>query len=102
MLFNSYSFIFIFLPLTLYLFFFVAKYSHKMALSLLFLASLIFYGWCDYRYVFILLFSILVNFSIGKKIMDSASRMMRKQFLLVGIVFNLSLLGYFKYTNFFI
>lgn len=100
MLFNSYMFIFIFLPITLLLFFNVAKYNRKAAISILFLASLIFYGWLDYRFVLILLISIVVNFVIGNYINQSVSA--RKKFLWVGIIFNLGLLSYFKYTNFFI
>lgn len=102
MLFNSYLFIFIFLPLTLLLFFSIAKYSHQAALGVLLLASLIFYGWCDYWYVVILLSSIGTNFLLGNNIIAVNSQHTKKYFLWLGIIFNLGLLGYFKYVNFFI
>lgn len=62
--------------------------------------SLFFYGYWDYHYVALLIFSILTNFLIGKKIFHSATR--KKFWLIAGIVFNLSLLFYFKYTGFFL
>lgn len=99
MLFNSYIFLFAFLPAVLLFFFYAAKYSHKGALVILFIASLIFYGWVDYRYVLPLMFSITVNFFIAKNILSSLAK---KKFLIVGLVFNLSLLGYYKYMDFFI
>ncbi|EKD71008.1 MAG: hypothetical protein ACD_46C00300G0003 [uncultured bacterium] len=102
MLFNSVVFIFFFLPITLLLFFLIAKQSQKAGLAILFLASVIFYGWNDYHYVFLLLFSILINFIISKQIISSASNLKKKYLLCLGLIFNLSLLAYFKYTNFFI
>lgn len=102
MLFNSYIFIFLFLPITLWLFFTIAKRNRSYALGILFIASIIFYGWNDYRYVFILLFSIAVNFLIGKYILKITSPSRKKNLLVNGIIFNLGLLGYFKYADFFI
>ncbi len=102
MLFNSYGFIFFFLPITLFLFFFTAKYSRQVALGILFLASMVFYGWCNYHYALLLLFSIIVNFYIGKYIIDAHRKRVAQHILLGGIIFNLGLLGYFKYTDFFI
>jgi alginate O-acetyltransferase complex protein AlgI len=101
MLFNSYIFIFLFLPITLLLFFSFARYSHRAGLVVLFLASLIFYNWYDYRYTILLLFSISVNFITSKSILKS-SQANRKYYFWFGIIFNLGLLGYFKYVNFFI
>ena len=102
MLFNSYFFIFLFLPLTLILFFNMAKYSHRLALGILFIASLIFYSWWDYRYAIPLLVSISINFLIGTQIHAATHLRARKLFLSLGIVFNLGLLAYYKYTDFFI
>ena len=102
MLFNSFIFIFLFLPITIGLFFYSAKYSSRAALSILFVASMIFYGWNNYHYVFLLLFSILINFIVGKYIVSTISKNHKKYFLYLGVTFNLFLLGYFKYTNFFI
>ena len=102
MLFNSYIFILLFLPLTLFLFFITAKFNRHVALFTLFFASLIFYGWSDYRCVMLLIFSISLNFIIGKWIIGSNSIHFKKWYLYSGLVFNLGLLFYFKYANFFI
>lgn len=102
MLFNSFIFIFVFLPGTLFLFFITAKYSRHGALLVLFLASIIFYGWCDYHYALLLLCSITTNFIVGKLIFKSTRQEIKKYYLWVGIIFNLGTLGYFKYTDFFI
>ena len=102
MLFNSFVFIFAFLPITLILFFYTAKYSQQLALGIMFLASVIFYGWNNYHYVFLLLFSIFINFSVAKYIITVVSQCQKKYFLYFGVSFNLMLLGYYKYSNFFI
>ncbi len=102
MLFNSYIFIFLFLPLTIFLFFSAAKYSREAALTVLFCASFIFYSWCDYRFGIILLISIGLNYFISSAIIATLSIKIRKQYLILGIIFNLSMLGYFKYVDFFI
>ncbi|OGT25452.1 MAG: hypothetical protein A3I77_03945 [Gammaproteobacteria bacterium RIFCSPLOWO2_02_FULL_42_14] len=101
MLFNSFIFIFGFLPATLVLFFFTAKYSKQAALTVLFVTSIIFYGWNNYHYVFLLFFSIVINFLIGKYIITTTLPQ-KKYLLFSGVIFNLLLLAYFKYFNFFI
>lgn len=106
MLFNSYIFIFVFLPLTLIGFYVIgAKGYHRLALGWLVACSLFFYAWWNPYYLGLILCSILFNFAIGKEIDVkgySPKKISRKMFLIIGIVFNLGLLGYFKYTNFFI
>ena len=99
MLFNSYEFIFLFLPITFIIFFLIAGHSQKGAVAWMVLASLFFYGWWDYRYVPLLLGSILFNYFIGTRI-EAAVR--KKAWLMAGIAGNLLLLGYFKYARFFI
>jgi alginate O-acetyltransferase complex protein AlgI len=98
MLFTSYEFIFFFLPLTTLAFFLVGRFNERAAAAWLALASLFFYGWWDYRFVILLLASICINYSIGITI----ARTQTRQRLAVGIIFNLALLCYFKYANFFI
>lgn len=68
----------------------------------MFLASIIFYGWNNYHYVFLLLFSILINFLVGRYIIGSFSPRKKKYWLCGGVVFNLFLLAYFKYADFLI
>ena len=84
------------------MFFFTAKFNRKFALCGLFVASLIFYSWLNYHYGLILISSIIVNFFISKHIVDSTTLSYRKLFLAAGITFNLGLLSYFKYVDFFI
>lgn len=99
MLFNSYIFIFIFLPIVFFAYFGLNSYK-KTSLSKLLLvgASLFFYAFWNIAYLPLLLGSILVNYYISKAILHYKS----KWFLASGVVFNLGLLGYFKYTDFFI
>lgn len=68
MLFNSFSFLLIFLPTTLLGFYWVARRDHGMAAGWLAVASLVFYGWWDYRYLLLLIGSITFNFYLGSSI----------------------------------
>ena len=104
MLFNSYIFLFLFLPLTLFGFHFIGKYSKaNLAIAWLVGASLFFYGWWNPAYLVLLLFSIIFNFTIGVFLSrNSKSNLTHKAALIIGIIINLSVLGYFKYANFFI
>lgn len=102
MLFNSYVFILFFLPFTLISFFLAAKLNRSLALAVLLLASLLFYGWNDYHFVFLLVFSILTNFLISQTMIHTQLVRPRKIIFTAGIFFNLALLSYFKYADFFI
>jgi alginate O-acetyltransferase complex protein AlgI len=103
MLFNSFGFIFLYLPITFFLFFFVAKKSHFLAALWLAVASLVFYGLWNPKFTFLLLASIVFNYSIGYLIGHAQKNPQRsKNFLIMGISINLALLIFFKYTNFFI
>lgn len=100
MLFNSYEFIFIYLPVVLVVYFFLGrKHSPAAATVWMGLASLAFYGYWDVRYVPLLLTSIVFNYSMGRNIERSNGR---KGWLCTGIFVDLALLGYFKYTAFFL
>jgi alginate O-acetyltransferase complex protein AlgI len=100
MLFNSYIFILIFLPITISVFFFIPKIrSLRFGLLWLTLASLFFYGYWNFKYLLILVTSILVNYVFGYLItIYKPSR--ARVFLVCGTIFNLSLLGYYKYADF--
>ena len=105
MLFNSYEFLFAFLPLTLAGFFLIGRrFGHGGAIAWLVLASLFYYGWWNPAYLGLILASMLVNFTIGRSIgqLDTTARSRRRLLLIAGVVFNLGLLGYFKYANFFV
>jgi D-alanyl-lipoteichoic acid acyltransferase DltB (MBOAT superfamily) len=64
--------------------------------------SLALYGWIDWRFPCLLLFSALVSFSCGNKIAAASSPKQRKAWLLGALSINLGLLGYLKYVNFFV
>ena len=104
MLFNSHLFIFIFLPLTFALFFVFARTSHMLAAGWLAAASLFFYGWWNPAYVLLLLASIVFNYFAGMAIARVAADapQKRKTYLWAALAANLLLLGYYKYSNFFL
>ncbi len=98
MLFNSYEFLFGYLPIVFVLFFVIARNNHSQAAGFLGLASLIFYAWFSVQSLPLLIGSIIVNYKLGLKISQSP----KKQFLILGLIFNLTFLSFFKYANFFI
>ncbi len=104
MLFNSYIFIFLFLPLTLIGYFTLCKFNKiRSAKTLLIFASLYFYAYFNFSYLIIILLSILVNFSIGSLLhLEGRSKRERKFLSIIGVVFNLGIIAYFKYYDFFI
>lgn len=101
MLFNSYVFLFLFLPVVLLGYYALGGISEGLySRVFLVLASLFFYLWWNPIYLTLLLSSIIVNFylSIGIKRIENHKKLL----LIVGIIWNLSLLGYFKYADFFL
>lgn len=102
MRFNSYRFIIGFLPVALIGFYLCGKIKSKdNVLSKLWLlaCSIVFYYFNGIKVLLILWLSILVNYIIGRVMTDSTHK---KPWLVIGLLFNLGLLGYFKYTNFFL
>jgi D-alanyl-lipoteichoic acid acyltransferase DltB (MBOAT superfamily) len=104
MLFNSYEFIFLFLPITLLGFHLIGKLGyHRITIAWLIGASLFFYGWWNPAYLGLILFSILFNYSIGVALSGTFSnKLSKKTILTIGVSVNLLVLGYYKYTNFFV
>ena len=107
MLFSSFAFVFAFLPITLLGFYALKSLGYfQSAKVFLILASLFFYGYFKVEYIFILIFSVLINFTLANLILRQTSKNSNKnarnnKFLLYGgIFFNLALLGGFKYTDF--
>ena len=102
MLFNSFEFIFLFLPITFGLYFLLSKFNFsRMALVWLVVCSLFFYGWWNPAYLLLILFSMLFNYFAGVLLGDSGmADTIRKLIVAIGVLVNLCLLGYFKYTNF--
>ncbi|MFN3231770.1 MAG: MBOAT family O-acyltransferase [Alphaproteobacteria bacterium] len=99
MLYNSNAFILAFLPATLCAFFLARHYlSTQAALGLLTVASLVFYGYWDIRFLPLLIGSIAVNYGVARVMSARGNR----SFLVAGVVLNLGLLAVFKYLNFFV
>lgn len=101
MLFNSIDFA-IFLPVVFFLYWFVTNHSLKLQNWLLLVASYVFYGWWDWRFLSLLFFSTAVDYFVGLALKRQEIPVRRKLLLTISIVSNLGLLGFFKYYNFFV
>ncbi|WP_340202350.1 MBOAT family O-acyltransferase [Ascidiimonas sp. W6] len=101
MLFNSVEF-FIFLPIVFVLYWFVFNKHLKAQNILVLVASYFFYGWWDWRFLFLIFLSTVVDYLVGLKIFHSDNQSIRKRWLAVSVAFNVGLLGFFKYFNFFV
>ena len=101
MLFNSLDFA-VFLPIVFILYWFVVAKSLKLQNFLIVFASYVFYGWWDWRFLSLILFSTLVDFSVGKALKKTENINKRKILLWVSIIVNLGFLAFFKYYNFFL
>ncbi|TNF35633.1 MAG: MBOAT family protein [Gammaproteobacteria bacterium] len=100
MLFSSYEFILMFLPVTLLVYYWLGmQHQFRVAIAWLVACSLFFYGWWNPAYLGLIIASIFFNYSLGVTLSGQSRS---KALLVVGIAANLALLGYFKYTNFFI
>ena len=107
MIFSSLEFIFIFFPTVFVGYFVLNKYKLVLlSKGWLILSSLFFYSYWNINYLPLILSSVLVNFIISRILTEyedyERKFFSKKSILLVGILFNLSLLGYFKYMDFFI
>lgn len=104
MLFNSYIFIFFFLPLTIAGYYLLNHYGkNNWAKVELIVMSLGFYGYFNYSYLFIICGSVLVNYIFSKVILKyRSSAVIAKGTLTLGVFFNIALIFYFKYFDFFI
>jgi len=101
MLFNSYEFIFLFLPLLLVTVYAVRRYSPVFAQIVMIAASLYFYSLLDVSHLWVLLFSAGVNYLIGSALTSRIQKELPSRgWLILGVVFNLSLLGGYKYIGF--
>lgn len=103
MLFNSHIFLFIFLPLTLAGWYFLNhKKCFKLAQGYLTGMSLWFYAYFNINYLWIMLAGCLVGYLLCLSLEKITSVAGRKAILTAGCLFHLGLLGYFKYSNFFL
>jgi len=98
MLFNTLEFALFFLIVYgLYL-----SFNHKAQNRMLLVASYIFYGMWNWKFLFLILASTLLDYVCGMGIHKSPTHRQKKQFLVVSVIGNLTILGFFKYHNFFI
>lgn len=108
MLFNSYEYIFFFLPVVFFIYFYLnSKRLTEEAKGFLVLSSLFFYSWWNVAYLPIILSSMVVNYAVGRSFIKERKQILKRELsnktiLIFGIIFNISLLGYFKYADFFI
>lgn len=104
-LFNSFEYLLLFLPLVVCLYWALAGWNPRIAAVALVVASLFFYGYWSLRFIPILLFSVTVNFAAARWLVASrhtGSEARRRAVLFGGLAFNVGLLGYFKYADFFL
>ncbi len=101
MIFNSFDFL-IFLPIVFFLHWFVAHKNSKSQNLLLLVSSYFFYACWDYRFLFLLVFSTVLDYFTGIKMSESKTLSSKKRWFWLSILVNLGFLGVFKYYNFFI
>ena len=105
MIFSTYQFIFLFLPVTFFVYFLLNRFRYySIAKIWLVLTSLYFYGQGSPDFFPFFLGSVVGNYIVGTCLvrMDGEQKTQRKLLLLIGILANVGLLGYYKYTDFFI
>ena len=100
MLFNSLNFA-IFLPIVYFFYWFLLSKKIKNQNILLLIASYFFYSCWDWRFLFLLIFSTLLDYFTGIKMSDTLRVERKKMWFWISIVINLGFLGVFKYYNFF-
>lgn len=101
MLFNSIDFA-IFLPIVFILYWFVSNNNLKLQNLLVVVASYLFYGWWDWRFLSLIIFSTAVDYSVGLGLLKQKNQTKRRILLWTSILVNLGFLGFFKYYNFFL
>ena len=101
MLFNSIDFA-VFLPIVFLLYWFVINKNLKLQNLFLIIASYVFYGWWDWRFLSLIVFSTLVDYTVGRLLTNETHTHKRKILLMARIVVSIGFLGFFKYYNFFL
>ena len=101
MLFNSIEFI-LFLSIVFISYWVILNKSRKYQNLLILLSSYFFYGWWDYRFLSLIFLSTVVDYFVGLNLPKQGLKKKQNLLLSCSVLFNLSLLGFFKYYNFFI
>jgi D-alanyl-lipoteichoic acid acyltransferase DltB (MBOAT superfamily) len=101
MLFNSVDFA-IFIPIVFVLYWFIFNKDIKIQNFFIVVSSYFFYGWWEWKFLTLIVFSTFIDYTVGKLLSNEDSINKRKTYLWFSVVINLGLLAYFKYFNFFI
>ena len=101
MLFNSIDFA-IFLPIVFILYWFITNNNLRLQNLLIVISSYVFYCWWDWRFLSLIVFSTIVDYTVGRQLRTEENRLKRKILLWTSILVNLGFLGFFKYYNFFL
>jgi D-alanyl-lipoteichoic acid acyltransferase DltB (MBOAT superfamily) len=101
MFFNSIDFA-IFLPAVFFLYWFVAGKNLKIQNVFIVIASYVFYGWWDWRFLLLIVFSTLTDYLVGIYLSKTENKDKRKILLWISVIVNILFLGFFKYYNFFV
>ncbi|MDN5203075.1 MBOAT family protein [Fulvivirgaceae bacterium BMA10] len=101
MLFNSIAFL-VFLPVVFILYWFIVNKNLKVQNFFLVVASYVFYGWWDWRFLSLIVISSSIDFIVGQFLGKEERKNKRKLLLSISILANLGFLGFFKYFNFFV
>lgn len=98
MIFSSYEFLFLFLPVVLVVYYLLPRSGRTLFLTL---SSYFFYGWWDYRFCGLMLVSTVIDYAAGEGIGIAKTDRKKKLWVMLSIISNLSLLGFFKYYDMF-
>lgn len=101
MLFNTIDFA-IFLPIVFAFYWIIGSKNIKLQNLLIVASSYLFYGWWDWRFLLLILFSTIVDYTVGLGLSKEENQRKRKILLWTSILVNIGFLGFFKYYNFFL
>lgn len=104
MVFSSVVFLFVFLPAVLFCYFIIPKKYREARNFILLIFSLVFYAWGEPKYIILMVISVIINYVSGILLNLSRRKKLGKDklVLVLSIILNVALLGYFKYFNFFV
>ena len=100
MLFHSLIYLLLFLPSIFIIYFLLRKFTNNDGKIILIFSGLLFYAWWNIKYTPLIIFSVLFNYFLSKKILIAEDKNKKKIILLSGIFCNVIYLGIFKYTDF--
>lgn len=101
MIFNSFEFA-VFLPIVFSIYWIIGGKRVRIQNLFMLISSYVFYGWWDIKFLALIIFSSLIDYSVGRMLEKEDKELRRKFLLAISLLVNLGLLGFFKYYNFFI